>query len=80
MTQQIDHSETHTVALRTPATVMRLDRMGAAHPMRLSFLRILLRRAQSENWQFMRTEWNVDDKGVGHAVYCLLYTSPSPRD
>ena len=69
MTQQIDHSETHTVALRTPATVMRLDRMGAAHPMRLSFLRILLRRAQKENWQFTRTEWNVDDKGVGHAVY-----------
>ena len=69
MTQQIDHSETHTVALRTPASVMRLDRMGAAHPMRLSFLRILLRRAQRENWQFTRTEWNVDDKGVGHAVY-----------
>ena len=36
--------------------------------MRLS-LRILLRRAQRENWQFTRTEWNVDDKGVGHAVY-----------
>ena len=69
MTQQIDHSETHTVALRAPATVMRLERMGAAHPMRLSFLRILLRRAQRENWQFTRTEWNVDDKGVGHAVY-----------
>ena len=69
MTQQIDHSETRAVALRTPATVMRLDRMGAAHPMRLSFLRILLRRAESENWQFTRTEWNVDDKGVGHAVY-----------
>jgi len=69
MTQQTKHSETPMVALRTPATVMRLDRMGAAHPMRLSFLRILLRRAQRENWQFTRTEWNVDDKGVGHAVY-----------
>jgi hypothetical protein len=69
MTQQTKHSETPMVALRTPATVMRLDRMGAAHPMRLSFLRILLRRAQRENWQFTRSKWNVDDKGVGHAVY-----------
>lgn len=69
MTQQIDHSETPNVALRTPATVMRLDRMGAAHPMRLSFLRILLRRAKAENWHFSRSEWNVDENGVGHAVY-----------
>lgn len=69
MTQQIDQSDTHTIALRTPATVMRLDRMGAAHPMRLSFLRILLRRAQKEKWQFTRSKWNVDANGVGYAVY-----------
>lgn len=69
MTQQIDQSDTHTIALRTPATVMRLDRMGAAHPMRLSFLRILLRRVQKEKWQFTRSKWNVDANGVGYAVY-----------
>jgi hypothetical protein len=69
MTQQTKYSETPMVVLRTPATVMRLDRMGAAHPMRLSFLRILLRRAQKENWQFTRPEWKVNQQGVGHAVY-----------
>ncbi len=48
---------------------MRLARMGSAHPMRLSFLRILLRRVTRDNWRFERSVWNVDDRGVGHAVY-----------
>lgn len=55
---------------RRPADqVMRLARMGSAHPMRLSFLRILLRRLARENWKFDRSVWSVDEKGVGHAVY-----------
>ena len=48
---------------------MRLDRMGSAHPSRLSFLRILLRRIQAEGWQFSRPVWDVDAQGVGRAVY-----------
>ena len=54
---------------RTPDTVMRLARMGSAHPSRLSFLRTLLRRIQSEGWQFTRPVWDIDDTGVGRAVY-----------
>jgi hypothetical protein len=55
---------------RRPADqVMRLVRMGSAHPMRLSFLRILLRRVSRDNWRFEQSVWNVDDRGVGHAVY-----------
>lgn len=54
---------------RDPETVMRLDRMGSAHPSRLSFLRILLRRIQAEGWQFSRPVWDVDAQGVGRAVY-----------
>lgn len=57
------------VALRDPNSVMRLSRMGSAHPMRLSFLRVLLRRLQAEGWQFDRPLWQVDDRGVGRAVY-----------
>ena len=54
---------------RDPATVMRLDRMGSAHPTRLSFLRVLLRRLKDENWKFDRPVWTIDAKGVGRAVY-----------
>lgn len=56
---------------RPPDTVMRLSRMGSAHPMRLSFLRQFLRRMQAEGWRFDRTLWQVDDRGVGRACYRL---------
>lgn len=58
-----------TVALRHPDTVMRLSRMGSAHPMRLSFLRVLLRRIEAEGWRLDRPLWEVDTRGVGRAVY-----------
>ncbi len=54
---------------RSPDQVMRLDRMGSAHPTRLSFLRQMLARMQAEHWQFDRPLWQVDAKGVGRAVY-----------
>lgn len=56
--------------LRPPAVVMRLSRLGSAHPSRLSFLRILLRRVQNEGWRFERSLWELDENGVGRAVYC----------
>lgn len=54
---------------RPPAEVMRLARMGCAHPSRLSFLRTLLRRMMDQGWEFDRPVWDVDDAGVGRAVY-----------
>ncbi len=54
---------------RDPAEVMTLARMGAAHPMRLSFLRQLLRRVKAEGWRFDRPVWQMDGRGVGRAVY-----------
>lgn len=54
---------------RPPSQVMRLDRMGSAHPTRLSFLRNLLRRVTREGWTFNRPVWEIDGKGVGRAVY-----------
>lgn len=66
----VEHSQpSPTLALRDPDLVMRLSRMGSAHPMRLSFLRVLLRRVENEGWRFDRPVWQVDDQGVGHAVY-----------
>lgn len=54
---------------RHPDQVMRLARLGSAHPMRLSFLRILLRRMRREGWRFDRPVWQIDARGVGRAVY-----------
>lgn len=55
--------------LRDPDQVMRLARMGASHPTRLSFMRVLLRGLRRGGWNVDRTEWAVDANGVGHAVY-----------
>ncbi len=57
------------IPLRDPQVVMRLDRMGSSHPSRLSFMRVLLRRMKQDGWRFFRPEWDVDARGVGHAVY-----------
>ena len=64
-------SPARTAALfrRDPAQVMQLARLGLAHPTRLSFLRILLRRMQRENWKFDRPVFDIDANGVGRAVY-----------
>ncbi|MEM7709215.1 MAG: hypothetical protein AAF264_00340, partial [Pseudomonadota bacterium] len=58
---------------RSPAEVMALPRLGAAHPTRLSFLRVLLRRivreARCGTGGARRDVWDIDAAGVGHAVY-----------
>ena len=54
---------------RSPRQVMRVARMGCSHPTRLSFLRQLLRRLKKENWSFDRPVWQLNQRGVGHAVY-----------
>ncbi len=57
------------LTLRNAEQVMRLARMGSFHASRLSFMRILLRRLQSENWSFQRSVWRMSDSGEGVAVY-----------
>ena len=59
-----------SIARRDPAVVMRLARLGSLHQSRLSFMRILTRRMQRENWTFTRPVFEIDEQGVGHAVYC----------
>ena len=59
----------HEPLMRTPDTVLRLDRMGSAHQTRLSFLRALLRRAARECWRFTRPRFDIDARGVGTAIY-----------
>lgn len=50
---------------------MRLDRMGAAFPTRLSFMRSLIRRMHREAWRIQATRFELDDQGFGQAVYTV---------
>lgn len=55
--------------LRPPEQVMRLSRMGAMFPTRLSFLRSLMRQLAAEAAEVCRPVWQIDADGHGHAVY-----------
>lgn len=66
-----DFLTTAAFPLRPPAKVMRLSRMGAAFPTRLSFLPTLLRRLHGEGSTVRRPVWNIDEQGYGHAVYSV---------
>ncbi|MEM8849554.1 MAG: hypothetical protein AAGE03_05905 [Pseudomonadota bacterium] len=57
------------IALRPPELVMQLNRMGAFHPTRLSFLRVLLRRMKRDAWRFDRPVFEIAADGTGCAVY-----------
>ncbi len=57
------------ISRRDPARVMRLKRLGSLHQCRLSFMRTLSRRMAGEGWKFSRPVFDIDEKGVGHAVY-----------
>jgi hypothetical protein len=61
--------ESRAVALREPAKVMRLARMGSFHQTRLSFMRTLLRRLERERWSIERPLWRIGATGEGVAVY-----------
>ncbi len=50
---------------------MRLERLGAAHPTRLSFLRAMLRRASREQWRFSIPLWDLDAAGHGRALLAI---------
>ncbi len=59
--------------LRAPDKVMRLRRMGAAFPTRLSFLRTLMRALAADKVTVARPVWQMDADGFGHAVYSLRF-------
>ncbi len=62
-------TSTANPGMRTPEMVMRLSRLGSMHQCRLSFMRVLPRRMAREGWVFARPVFDVDARGVGHAVY-----------
>lgn len=59
------------IPLRPPSQVMRLSRMGAMFPTRLSFLRSLIRRLAAERAQVTQRVWEMCKDGFGHAVFSV---------
>lgn len=57
--------------LRPPGAVMRLARLGASFPTRLSFMRALVRRMSGEGWRFRRTKFGLDRSGYGECVWTI---------
>ena len=64
------HLNPGSIKYRDADRVMKLSRLGAFHQTRLSFMRVMLRRLVAEKWQFSRSRFEMDDKGVGVAIYC----------
>lgn len=48
---------------------MKLERLGAFHPTRISFSRTLIRRMSSEGWRIHVASNNLNDDGFGDLVY-----------
>ena len=65
------HLPTKALSLRPPNEVMRLSRLGSAHQTRLSFLRALLRRMRDEKWRVAKHAFDIDERGVGKAIYTV---------
>ena len=57
--------------MRTPDDVMKLKRMGASFPSRLSFMKIMLLNAVENKWSFRKGKFNINENGVGYALYHL---------
>ena len=55
--------------LRSPEVVMKLERLGAFFPNRLSFARSLVRRMSAENWLIAREKFDLNERGIGTAGY-----------
>ncbi|PKH86532.1 hypothetical protein [Colwellia sp. Bg11-28] len=59
----------NSLPLRPASQVMKLERLGAYHQSRLSFMRTLVRRIFRERWKIEPSVFNLDDDGYGTVVY-----------
>ncbi len=59
----------NALPLRPPSQVMDLERLGALHQSRLSFMRTLVRRIMRERWQIKAARFELDAEGYGTVVY-----------
>lgn len=59
----------NALPLRPAHQVMDLERLGAMHQSRLSFMRTLVRRIMRERWQIEPVKLTLDHQGYGTVIY-----------
>ncbi|MCV6590002.1 MAG: hypothetical protein OIF57_13425 [Marinobacterium sp.] len=59
----------NALPLRPASQVMDLERLGAMHQSRLSFMRTLIRKIMRERWQISPALFELDNDGYGTVVY-----------
>ncbi|OMH39267.1 hypothetical protein [Motiliproteus sp. MSK22-1] len=59
----------NALPLRPASQAMDLERLGAMHQSRLSFMRTLVRRIMRERWQITAVRFELDEQGYGTVVY-----------
>jgi len=59
----------NALPLRPASQVMDLERLGAMHQSRLSFMRTLVRKIMRERWQIEPARFELDQDGYGTVVY-----------
>ena len=59
----------NALPLRPASQVMKLERFGAYHQSRLSFMRTLVRKIFRERWKIEPSIFNLDNDGYGTVVY-----------
>ncbi len=62
----------NALPLRPPSLVMNLERLGALHQSRLSFMRTLVRRIMKERWQITPSLFQLDQEGYGTVIYKVV--------
>ncbi|WP_324764172.1 hypothetical protein SO078_17440 (plasmid) [Sinorhizobium meliloti] len=64
-------SEAHRIArlMRSPADIMKPERLAAIQPSRISASRALMSRAVGQRWQILCKRFDIDAKGNGVAEY-----------
>lgn len=72
MTGGLTPSADPILSLRSPATVMDLERLGSFSPTRLSFSRRLTRLMRDQAWHVHCVQFDLDEQGHGAAIYRLL--------
>lgn len=63
------HSSLNLPAMRAPALVMDLERLGSLNATRLSFARTLLRMMGRQHWQITCDKFALDSQGYGEVIY-----------
>ncbi len=58
-----------SLPLRPVQQVMQIERLGAMHQSRLSFMRSLVRRIMRERWQITLHKFELDNDGYGTVIY-----------